>query len=84
MVFVESCQNLVQELQMFFMGVYQEIVNVEGMLRSTPSMSHWKLAGQPNSPMGDVIQRNWPLPGRVLAVSFCESLSNCICQNPEV
>jgi len=46
-------------------------------------MSRWKLAGHPSSPMGDVIQWNWPLPGMVKAVSFCESSSNCICQNPE-
>ena len=43
--------------------------NTFGMTRSTPSMSRWKLAGQPNSPMGDV---NWPFPGMVKAVSFCE------------
>jgi hypothetical protein len=55
-----------------------------GMLQSSPSMSRWILAGQPNSPVGDVIQWNWPLPGMVKAVSFCESSSNCICQNPEV
>jgi hypothetical protein len=47
-------------------------------------MSHWKLAGHPNSPMGDVIQWNWPLPGIVKAVNFYESSSSCICQNSEV
>ncbi len=47
-------------------------------------MSLWKLAGQTNSPIGDVIQWNWPLPGMVKAVNFCESLSSCTCQNPEV
>jgi hypothetical protein len=36
--------------------------NTFGILPSTSSMSHWKLAGQPNSPMGEVIQWNWPLP----------------------
>ncbi len=47
-------------------------------------MSLCKLAGQPKRPIGDVIQWNWPLPGMVKAVNFCESLSSCICQNPEV
>ncbi len=28
----------------------------------TPSISLWKLAGQPSSPMGEVIQWNCPLP----------------------
>jgi len=51
---------------------------------STPSMSLWKLAREPRSPMGDVIQWNWPLPRIVKAVSFWESLSSCIFQEPEV
>ncbi len=55
-----------------------------GMSRSTPSNSHWKLAGQPKSAMGEVIQWNWPLPGMLKAVSFWESSSSCICQKPEV
>jgi hypothetical protein len=54
------------------------------MSLSTPSISRWKLAGQPKSPMGEVIQWNWPLPGIVKAVSFWESSSSCICQKPEV
>ena len=54
------------------------------MFLRTPSMSLWKLAGQPSRPIGDAIQWNWPLPGIVKAVSCCDLSSNCICQNPEV
>ncbi len=60
---------------MFFVsvGVHQKIIDVKfGMSRSTPSMSLWKLAGQHKSPIGDVIQWNWPLPGMVKAINFCE------------
>jgi hypothetical protein len=47
-------------------------------------MRHWKEAGQPNSPIGDVIQWNCPFPGIVKAVSGCDCLSSFIFQNPEV
>ncbi len=47
-------------------------------------MSRWKLAGQPSKPMGEVILWKCPFPGIVKAVSFCESSSSCICQNPQV
>ena len=54
------------------------------MLRNTPSMSLWKLAGQPSRPIGDVIHWYWPCPGMVKAVRGCDFSSNCICQKPEV
>jgi hypothetical protein len=47
-------------------------------------MIHWKEAGQPRSPIGDVIQWNWPFPGMVKAVSGCDCLYSFICQDPEV
>jgi len=54
------------------------------MFLRTVSISHWKLAGQPSRPIGEVIQWYWPLPGIMNAVSGCESSSNCICQKPDV
>jgi hypothetical protein len=49
---------------------------------STDSMSHWKLTGQPISPIGNMIQWHWPFTGMIKAVCCCESGSSCICQNP--
>ena len=34
----------------------------------TASISRWKLAGQPRSPIGDVTHWYWPMPGTVNAV----------------
>ncbi len=51
---------------------------------STPSISHWKEAGYPSKPIGDVIQWNCPLPGIVKAVKGWDFSSNFICQNPDV
>jgi len=39
-----------------------------GMFLSTPSIRSWKLAGQPKSPIGEVIHWYWPCPGIVNAV----------------
>ncbi len=52
--------------------------------QSAPSISHWKEAGHPSNPMGEVIQWNCSLPGIVKAVKGWYFLSNFICQNPEV
>ncbi len=49
-----------------------------------PSMSRWKEAGQPSSPIGEVTQWNCPFPGIVKAVSGWDFSSSFICQNPEV
>jgi len=54
------------------------------MFLITPSIKRWKLAGQPRSPMGEVIQWYCPFPGIVNAVSGWDFSSSCICQNPEV
>jgi hypothetical protein len=68
-------------------GVHQEVVNVDDdVLQVTEysPMSHWKEAGHPRSPMGEVIQWNWPFPRIAKAVSGCDVSSNFICQNPKV
>ncbi len=49
-----------------------------------PSISLWKLAGQPRRPIGDVIQWYWPCLGMVKAVRGCDFSSSCICQKPDV
>ncbi len=54
------------------------------MFLITPSIKRWKLAGQPRSPIGDVIQWYCPFPGIVNAVRGWDFSSRCICQNPEV
>ncbi len=54
------------------------------MLRSTPSIGHWKLAGQPSNLIGDMIHWNWSWHGIAKAMSCCDFLSNCICQKPDV
>ena len=48
------------------------------------SISLWKLAGQPISPIGDVSHSYCPSPGRVKAVFGIDSLCRGICQNPDV
>ncbi len=50
----------------------------------TCSISFWKLAGHPSSPIGELIKWKCPLIGMVKAVRGCDSGSSFICQNPEV
>jgi hypothetical protein len=52
--------------------------------RNTPSISHWKLAEHPKSPIVEVIQWNCSFPRIVNAIRCWVSSASFIWQKPEV
>ena len=60
LILLKFGKNLVEQLQMMFVGgrMNDDVVGVDNDVADAISMSGWNEAGQPNRPIGDVTHSN--------------------------